>query len=89
MSSQLSTLGQLFAEIHARADEIAADGVKKPLTSLLILSFLDAMEEIRFGAEFDEFSELAVLNLIIRGAEEGYSNEDIQEFVRSLKGDFA
>ena len=72
MSSQLSSIQQLFAAIQERSVEITkTSGGKKPLITLLIMSFLDAMEEIRLGAEFEEFSDLAVLNLIIRGAEEG------------------
>ncbi len=91
MSSHLSTLGQLFAEIQSRADEISSGETrgKRPLVTLLIMAFLDAMEEIRMGVEFEEFSDLAVLNLIIRGAEEGYSNEEIHEFVLSLQRDLA
>lgn len=89
MSSKLSTLGQLFAEINARADEISHSNGKRPLMTLLILSFLDAMEDIRCGADFDEFADLAVLNLIVRGDEEGYSSKEIQIFVRSLQNDFS
>lgn len=89
MTSRLSTLGQLLAEIHARADEISlADGRgKRSLTTLLIMSFMDAMEDIKLGGEFDEFADLAILHLIMRGAEEGYSNEEIHTFVRSLQND--
>lgn len=91
MSSHLSTLGQLFAEIQSRADSISSvdERGKRPLVTLLIMAFLDAMEEIRMGVDFEEFSDLAVLNLIIRGAEEGYSNEEIQDFVQGLQSDLA
>lgn len=91
MTSRLSTLGQLLAEIQARADEIASnDGKgKRPLVTLLIMAFLDAMEDIKHGGEFDEFADLAILNLIVRGAEEGYSNEEIHAFVRSLQRDLS
>ncbi len=57
------------------------------MVTLLIMSFLDAMEEIRMGGDFEEFSDLAILNLIMRGADEGYSNDEIHAFVRSLQRD--
>lgn len=87
MSSRLSTLGQLFEEINARAREISSEDVngRTPLITLLLMSFMDAMEDIRVGGEFDEFADLAILNVIIRGNEEGYSHEELQSFVRSLQ----
>ncbi len=89
MSSNLSTLSQLFLQIQEHADAISSiqTNSKEPLVSLLIRSFLDAMEEIKLGVDFEDFSDLAVLNLIIRGAEEGYTNEEIQQFVSTLQKD--
>ena len=87
MSSRLSTLGQLFEELSARAKEISQgdSAGRTPLVTLLLLSFMDAMEEIRLGADFDEFADMAILNMIVRGNEEGYSRDELQEFVRSLQ----
>lgn len=91
MTTRLSTLGQLLSEIHARSREIteASGRGKRPLMTLLIMSFLDAMEDIKQGGEFDEFADLAILNLIVRGAEEGYSNEEIHTFIRSLQDELS
>lgn len=86
MSSPLSTIGALFEALQERANEVSPDSTKKhSLVVLLITSFLDAMEEIRLGADFEQFQDLAVLNLIIHGAEEGYSTEELKKFVMSLK----
>lgn len=87
MSSQLSSIGALFAAIQERAAEIAPENGEKKhtLVVLLIMSFLDAMEEIRQGADFDSFQDLAVLNLLMRGSDEGYTTEELQKFVSSLK----
>jgi len=89
MSSQLSSIGALFAAIQERANEISSTNPsneeRHTLVVLLILSFLDAMEEIRLGADFEQFQDLAVLNLIMRGSEEGYTSEELKKFVSSLK----
>lgn len=87
MSSHLSSISALLAAIQERAAEIAPETGEKrhTLVVLLIMSFLDAMEEIRQGAEFDEFQDLAVLNLLIRGTEEGYTADELKKFVKSLK----
>ena len=84
-----ATLGQLIKELKARRDEVAQgpNGDKKPLLAHLFLAFTDANEEIRMGADFDAFVDIAMLNLILRGAEDGYSNDEIHGFVRKLQED--
>lgn len=55
------------------------------LGELFMKSIRKTMKEIRHGANSDDFSELVVVNLIIMGSNEGYSAEEMKDFVMDLK----
>ena len=87
-NSELSTIAQLFIEIQKRAQEISINSENRVgIDSLFVQAIALAMDEIRRGADAEEFQDLAVLNLLSKAYEEGYAPEEIRGFVASLKAE--
>lgn len=92
-----SSLSDLINAITARSsliDESLADDDRAELSSLFMDSIRKTKREIRYSEKRsfgnkapDDFSDLVVVNLIILGAEEGYSAEEMRDFVMDLKSD--
>ena len=83
------SLNYLIDAIRSRSslinEELNDDRVD--LGDLFIKSIRKTMKEIRHGANSDDFSELVVVNLIIMGSNEGYTSEEMKDFVMNLKSD--
>lgn len=84
-----SSLNDLIDAIRSRSALIneGLDDNRADLGDLFIKSIRKTMKEIRHGADSDDFSELVVVNLIIMGSNEGYSSEEMKDFVMNLKSD--
>lgn len=84
-----ASLNDLIDAIRSRSslinEELNDDRVD--LGDLFIKSIRKTMKEIRHGANSDDFSELVVVNLIIMGSNEGYTSEEMKDFVMNLKSD--
>jgi len=86
MASQLSTLSQLLLEIQRRAAEVLDPlDTRTGLDTLFIQAITKALEDIKRGADSDEFQELSVVNLLLEASDAGYSHQEIGDFVRALK----
>lgn len=86
MTSELSTISQLLLEIQRRAAEVLdAQDPREGLDQVFIRSISRALDDIRRGADVDQFQELSVANLLLSATDAGYSNDEIRRFVQALK----
>ena len=60
---------------------------REDLGVLFMKSLRETVVEIQNGANSEEFADLTVINLIILGDKEGYSAEEMREFIKDLKSD--
>lgn len=60
---------------------------REDLGVLFMKSLRKTVVEIQNGANSEEFADLTVINLIILGDKEGYSAEEMREFIEDLKND--
>lgn len=58
---------------------------REDLGVLFMKALKKTVIEIQNGANSDEFSDLTVVNLIILGDKEGYSADEMREFIQELK----
>lgn len=83
----MSKLVSLISAIKVEVDRInqSEEDTRTPLASLLIRSIDKTMVEIKRGANSEDFPDLTVINLIIMGAQEGYSAAEMRGFIEDLK----
>lgn len=60
---------------------------REDLGVLFMRSLRKTVVDIQNGANSEEFADLTVINLIILGDKEGYSPEEMREFIEDLKND--
>lgn len=88
-----SSLNDLFTVIVSRSYELSKkEDNRMPLTILFRKAIKKTMKEMRYGEKrdlkldlSDDFSDLVVINLIIMGAEESYTADEMRGFILSLK----
>lgn len=86
----MSTLNKLIDAIRAEASfllEQNQEDSRVDLGVLFVKALRKTLREIGKGADTNDFSELTVINLIIMGAEEGYSADEMRAFIQKLKSD--
>lgn len=85
----MSKLVNLISAIKVEVDRInqSETDTRTSLASLLIRSIDKTMIEIKRGADSDDFPDLTIINLIIMGAQEGYSAGEMRGFIEELKPD--
>lgn len=85
----MSKLVSLISAIKSEVDRInqSETDVRTPLASLLIRSIDKTMIEIKRGADSEDFPDLTIINLIIMGAQEGYTAGEMRGFIDELKPD--
>lgn len=85
----MSKLVSLISAIKVEVDRInqSETDTRTSLASLLIRSIDKTMIEIKRGADSDDFPDLTIINLIIMGAQEGYSAGEMRGFIEELKPD--
>lgn len=54
---------------------------------LFAQSIRKTMKDIHHGANSDEFADLVIINLILEGDKQGYSTDELHEFIMTLKSD--
>lgn len=85
----MSGLNDLISTIRSRSALISEEfsDNRTDLSELFIRSIKKTLREIHHGADSDDFSDLVVVNLIMMGAETGYSADEMRVFVLALKAD--
>lgn len=85
----MSRLDNLVNAILEEAERVnkAEEDPRVHLTVLLVRAIERTMLEIKRGADSEDFQDLAVINLIIMGAQENYTTAEMGAFVRELKNE--
>jgi hypothetical protein len=86
MNNPDSSLVDLVELIRSRAEEILeySHDDRTPLEELFEKSIKKTMDDIKRGANSDDFADLVVITMIIEAAKEGYSASRIKKFVDFL-----
>lgn len=82
--SRLNDLVTAIREEAARIDHDEQDS-RLDMSVLLIRSIEKTMVEIKRGANSEDFQDLTVINLIIMGAQEKYTTDEMRRFINELK----
>lgn len=77
--SKLDNLVKVI-EIETKKNKIES---KEPLDNLLYDTIIKTLIEMADNYK-DDFSEQVVLNLLISGDDEGYSNEELREYINKI-----
>lgn len=85
----MSRLNDLVTAILEEADRIqhSEEDSRLDLSVLLIRAIEKTMVGIKRGANSEDFQDLTVINLIIMGAQEQYTTEEMRVFISELKTD--
>ena len=82
----MSSFTQLVDAITQRATELEeAPSGRLALDALFRKALHKTVNEVHKGAEPDDFTALAVINLVIMGADEGHTAKDIKAYITQLR----
>ena len=82
----MSSFTKLVDAITQRATELEeAPNGRLTLDALFLKALHKTINEVYKGAEPDDFTALAVINLVIMGADEGHTAEDIKAYITQLR----
>ena len=84
-----SRLGDLVGAILQEAARInqSEEDTRTELSVLLIRAIEKTMVEIKRGANSEDFQDHTVINLIIMGASEDYTADEMKLFIADLKSE--
>lgn len=82
-----NSLNDLIDVLRSRSALIEQDAEddREDFAVLFMKALRKTVIEVQRGANNDEFAELTIINLIIMGDKEGYSADEINNFVQQLK----
>lgn len=82
-----NSLNDLIDALRSRSALIEqdVDDDREDFAVLFMKALRKTVIEVQRGANNDEFAELTIINLIIMGDKEGYSADEINNFVQQLK----
>lgn len=84
----MSSFTQLVDAITSRAALLEEPPENRAdLGYLFIRALRKTVNEVHRGAKADDFTDLTVINLIIMGADEGYTAEEMRDFISQLRND--
>ena len=82
-----NSLNDLIDVLRSRSALIEQDAEDdhEDFAVLFMKALRKTVIEVQRGANNDEFAELTIINLIIMGDKEGYTADEINNFVQQLK----
>lgn len=81
-----SSLNELIDVLRSKSALIEQNsGDREDFGVLFMKALRRTVIEVQRGSDSEEFTELTVANLIIMADKEGYSAEEINDFVQQLK----
>lgn len=81
-----SSLNELIDVLRVKSELISQkSNDREDLSKIFSKALRKTVIEIQRGANLDDFTDLAVINLIIMADSDGYSPREINDFVQKLK----